>query len=254
MRVFALSDVHVDYGANAQWIADLSREAFRDDILILAGDVSDDIRLLGQCLSSLAGRFRKLLFVPGNHDLWVARHDPGLTSLDKFDRVLRVAAECGAETAPHVEDGLAIVPLFSWYDYSFGVPGEALRGAWADYFACRWPDGMGATEVTAHFLARNPPRPLVAADATIITFSHFLPRGDLLPVRVLPNGVDLHPVLGTCRLDAQLRAIGAAIHAYGHSHVDRRLEIGGITYVNSALGYPRETGYASRTLRCLYEG
>jgi predicted phosphodiesterase len=40
MRLFALSDVHVDYEANAEWIRGISASDCRDDVLILAGDVA----------------------------------------------------------------------------------------------------------------------------------------------------------------------------------------------------------------------
>jgi len=75
MRVFAVSDIHVDYSANAKWIANLSVAEYQDDVLILAGDVSDIRRLLDWCLTTLAKRFKKVLFVPGNHELWVTRED-----------------------------------------------------------------------------------------------------------------------------------------------------------------------------------
>lgn len=254
MRIFAISDVHVDFPVNAKWIDDLSRHDFQEDMLILAGDVSDDLRLVHQCLSSLSKRFRKVFFVPGNHDLWVARFDSALTSLDKFEHVLRVADESGVSTRRHDEPGFSIVPLLSWYDYSFGEPSDALRAAWMDFVACRWPDGMDVREVTTHFLARNSGCVSRGQQrGMVITFSHFLPRGDLLPARMLPNGIDLHPVLGTDRLDAQVRALEASIHVYGHSHVNRDLSIDGVTYINNALGYPRETGFTSKMLRCVYE-
>jgi hypothetical protein len=34
MRVFALSDIHVDYDVNAKWVADLSIAEYQDDALI----------------------------------------------------------------------------------------------------------------------------------------------------------------------------------------------------------------------------
>lgn len=41
MRVFTLSDIHIEYMVNKQWVADLSAIDYRDDVLILAGDISD---------------------------------------------------------------------------------------------------------------------------------------------------------------------------------------------------------------------
>ena len=41
MRVFALSDLHADFPPNLSWIHSLSSDEYRNDFLILAGDVSD---------------------------------------------------------------------------------------------------------------------------------------------------------------------------------------------------------------------
>ena len=57
MRVFALSDIHIDYNENANWIANLSPTEYQDDVLILAGDVTDRPGLLGWCLSTLVEAF-----------------------------------------------------------------------------------------------------------------------------------------------------------------------------------------------------
>lgn len=253
MKVFAISDVHVDHEANAEWVEALSAHEFQDDILVLAGDVSDDLRLLRQCLTALSRRFRKVLFVPGNHDLWVLRGHPGLDSLDKFDLVCRAAHESGASMAQHDEEGLSIIPLLSWYDFSFGRPCRDLREAWTDFIACRWPPGMDEKAITAAFLARNPPPVSAKREGPVITFSHFMPRADLLPADLRYKGMDLRPVLGTGQLDIQLRSLGADLHVYGHSHVNRHMEIDGVTYVNNAIGYPRETAIARRELRCIHE-
>ena len=43
MRVFALSDIHIDYHENEQWLSRLSSMDYQEDILILAGDVTDNL-------------------------------------------------------------------------------------------------------------------------------------------------------------------------------------------------------------------
>ena len=43
MRVFAVSDIHVDYAENLDWILSLDAREFSEDVLILAGDVTDKI-------------------------------------------------------------------------------------------------------------------------------------------------------------------------------------------------------------------
>ena len=51
----------------------LSPNAYADDALIVAGDVSDDLAVLRATLEELVARFAHVLFVPGNHDLWTRR-------------------------------------------------------------------------------------------------------------------------------------------------------------------------------------
>ncbi|HEU4888432.1 MAG TPA: metallophosphoesterase [Thermoanaerobaculia bacterium] len=250
MRVFALSDIHVDYDENARWLAALSLADYRDDVLILAGDVTDVLPLLEWCLTELARRFRQVLFVPGNHDIWVVRDGSAKTSLQKFEEVRRVAEARGVSTKPFRARGVSIIPLFGWYDYSFGEPSAELRSAWMDYRACRWPGGYTEKEITAHFTAMNDTDISIDGD-TVITFSHFLPRIDVMPSFIPPAHRYLYPVLGSTLLDGQLRKLQASMHVYGHSHVNRRVTIDGVTYINNAFGNPNETRIAAKQLVCI---
>lgn len=252
MRVFAVSDIHVDYEVNARWIENLSITEYQNDVLILAGDVSDSLSLLERCFNTLARRFMKVLFVPGNHDLWVIRAEPSLTSLQKLATVRTLAQNCGVSMSTFQRNHLTIVPLMSWYDYSFGLPTDELMQMWMDYRACRWPEGFGVEEITTHFLEMNTCERR-AAHETIISFSHFLPRIEVMPVYIPARARALYPVLGTRRLDQQIRQLGSAIHVYGHSHVNRKVTIDGVLYVNNAFAYPQETRIAAKTLLCIYE-
>jgi predicted phosphodiesterase len=252
MRVFALSDIHVDYDVNAKWVADLSSVDFREDILVLAGDVTDSLSLLDWCLTTLAKRFRKVLFVPGNHDLWVVRDERGKNSLQKFQEVAAVVESSGGSMQLFSDRGVSIVPLFGWYDYSFGQPSEELKSIWMDYHACRWPAGFQEQDVAAHFAASNRIHENLGGDK-VITFSHFLPRIDLMPQYIPSSKRLLYPILGSNMLERQLRLVNPSIHVYGHSHVNRNVEIDGVFYVNNAFGYPSETRIASKRLLCIHE-
>ncbi len=255
MRVHAVSDLHVDYDVNARWVDDVSLSDFTHDVLILAGDVSDSLDRLERCFTALARRFRQVLFMPGNHDLWVRGEPVGMDSLQKLAAVQAVARRCEVAMQPVQLGALSIVPLWSWYDFSFGEPGPELRMAWMDFRACRWPGGMDTRAVADHFLQRNealiskPP----PARQTIISFSHFLPRIDVMPDRIPESKRFLYPILGSARLDAQVRRLGATLHVYGHSHVNRRVTLDGVTYVNNAFAYPNETRIAAKALVCVHE-
>lgn len=252
MRIFAVSDVHIDFAVNKQWVAGLSAVDYRDDVLILAGDVSDSIRLLDWCLGTLATRFAKVLYVPGNHEMWVHRHQYPGTSLDKFQQIVHIIENCGASMQAFHRNHLSIVPLLGWYDYSFGEPTLELLAAWMDYRACRWPDHFSVREVAEYFLEFNN-AVLGVANETIISFSHFLPRIDLMPKYIPGEKRVIYPVLGSTALEAQIRRLRPAIHVYGHSHVNRNLTLDDVLYVNNAFGYPQETAITAKQLRCIYE-
>jgi predicted phosphodiesterase len=253
MRVFALSDIHVDFEANARWVENLSKADYRDDVLILAGDVTDVLSLFEWCIGQLASRFRKVLFVPGNHDLWVVRERKTRHCLDKLEDLSRVVDAAGASMRPYRERGVQIVPVFGWYDYSFGEPDEELKSIWMDFHACRWPDRLQLREVAAYFDSLNDEHRVHPTADTTITFSHFLPRIDLMPRMIPLSKRVLYPVLGTTRLERRLRQLGSNLHVYGHSHVNRSKRIDGVSYVNNAFGYPSEDWMTSRRLVCIHE-
>jgi len=251
LRLFALSDIHVDYPVNAQWIADLSRYDFTEDAIILAGDVSHEKSRVETTLDNLCTRFAHVLFIPGNHDIWITKQET-MSSIEKYAEVCQLAREIGAHTTPLKLGDLSIVPLHSWYDYSFGQPCERIKEAWTDFVACQWPDAMDNTQITDYFLKMNVPN-LSISNKEVITFSHFLPRIDVMPSFIPKAKQFLYPVLGTAKLDKHVRQLKPSMHVYGHSHVNRHIDIDGITYINNAFAYPGETRIAAKKLRCIRE-
>ncbi|GAB2569374.1 metallophosphoesterase [Dyella jejuensis] len=253
MRLFAISDLHLDYGPNLEWLERLPLHEYNDDVLILAGDLSDRLALLEAGFKAVAQRFSVVLYVPGNHDLWVTRE--GMRdSFEKWQAVCDAATGYGIRMDVYRHHDLAIVPLLGWYDYSFGIASDWLKGAWADYRACRWPAGYDEVSITRFFTERNPDAstPALQGAQQIITFSHFLPRIDLMPARIPERHRRVYPVLGTSTLEHQLRTLRSRMHVYGHSHVNRRVTLDGVTYVNNAFGYPSEAHFAARELLQVY--
>jgi len=251
MRVFVVSDIHVDYSENKQWLLDISYEDYVDDILIVAGDITDDLQLLNHCFHELSKKFLKVLFVPGNHELWVSR-DTASHSLEKYEQVCDIAADNDIGTQPYHIGLLSIVPLLGWYDFSFAPLTEQLNKTWMDFRACVWPDNLQPLGVTKYFIEKNK-QYLQTTNQTLISFSHFLPRIDLMPIYISQAYRYIYPALGSVLLEQQIRMLKPDIHVYGHSHVNRRVTLEGIKYINNAFGYPSENGISIKNLLCIYE-
>ena len=269
MRVFALSDIHVDYQANMAWLQALSPMHYRDDVLILAGDVSDNLDKLRAALTQVRATFAEVFFVPGNHELWVRRGESA-DSMAKFWHILELCAALGVRTSPAQvgtgpeTQGVWIVPLFSWYvqpeegEGSLFVEkaGEDLTlEIWADNYLTKWPSLAPSRTVAEAFLRLNEPHLARQYDTPVISFSHFVPRLELIfrtqeehtaAGRALQ---DAHPrfnfsrVAGCTGLEAQVRRLGSQIHVYGHQHRNRHRMIDGVLYISHCLGYPHERAH-----------
>jgi Icc-related predicted phosphoesterase len=281
--VYAVSDLHVDFPANMRWVESIPTGAYTQDTLVVAGDVSDNLHRLGHALAMLRERFARVFFVPGNHELWCRRGYPD-DSLEKFDQVLSLCKALDVTTTPtrlssaHNDDAIWVVPLHSWYvmpeegDDGLYIekPGEdpELTG-WADLHFFRWPESRSHVRPADLFLDLNERHLDQSVDAPVLSFSHFLPRTELLRhsaeerERLGANPVDPHPefnfsrVAGCRRIENQLRRIGSRIHVYGHQHRNRWREIDGVLYVSNCLGYPgerREAGGAARRLLQVWGG
>ena len=251
MNVYAVSDLHVDYPENRQWVANLAGAGYDDDVLIVAGDVSDQTGLLEETLSMLKSGFKHVCFVPGNHDLWTC--DDYDCSLQKFEAVLKLCQTLGVETGVLHLDTLSIIALHSWYDFSFGKPDRYLRRAWRDFRACQWPVPLQDEAVlTDYFLAMNEEHLQISND-TVISFSHFLPHLDVMPAQIPEHRRRVYPVLGSNKLGDQLQTLKPDIHVYGHSHVNTDVELQNIRFINNAFAYPAEHRIARKQLHRVYQ-
>ncbi|MEP7243753.1 MAG: metallophosphoesterase family protein [Gammaproteobacteria bacterium] len=268
MRVFAISDVHTDFRENMQRVAALSAQAYRDDALILAGDVSHDLTLLRKTLALFLHRFRHVFFVPGNHELWI-RQGEHEHSVQKFYDILRLCESLGVHTSPQCigrePQRVCVVPLFSWYTrpeegtdslFRDRVVAESAVSLWTDDYLVKWPTpvkgpgGAGGFSPTRFFLDMNAARVSAAHDADIVSFSHFLPRAELMfaspgePTRPPPDRhekqFNFSRVAGSTLIEEQIRRLGSQVHVYGHQHRNRCRYYEGIWYVSNCLGYREE--------------
>ena len=105
-RVFSVSDVHCDHGANMDWVNGLSSFDYQRDVLIIAGNIGESLRAARVGLERLRGKFRRVFFVPGNRDLWIHpktetsnEPDDQPDSIAKFNTLLELCDELDAGTS-----------------------------------------------------------------------------------------------------------------------------------------------------------
>ena len=101
-----------------------------DDWLIVAGDTGDTLAQLELVLDVVTARFAKVIWTPGNHDLWTPRQWPDTRRGEAHYR--RLVEACRARGVSTPEDPflvwpgpapVAIAACFTLYDYSFAPAG-----------------------------------------------------------------------------------------------------------------------------------
>ena len=132
--LWAISDLHTGHTGNKP-VTESLYPSTPDDWLIVAGDVAertDDIRW---SLDLLRRRFAKVIWVPGNHELWTTGKDPTqVFGRARYDYLVNMCDEMGVFTPEHpfpvwTEQGgpATIVPMFLLYDYTFLPAGATTK-------------------------------------------------------------------------------------------------------------------------------
>eukprot|EP00775_Hariotina_reticulata_P005609 gene5609-5847_t len=80
----------------------INSSSFKADVLIVAGDVGDTAAAVSTTFKLLAARFHRVVWVPGNHELWL-RPDTGEERLyaDSFAKLMALRQVC---SSPDVVD------------------------------------------------------------------------------------------------------------------------------------------------------
>jgi 3',5'-cyclic AMP phosphodiesterase CpdA len=72
--LFAISDLHLGHAANREAL--MALPPLPDDWLIVAGDVGETLPLVEFAWRVLVPRFARIIWTPGNHDLWTLPQRP----------------------------------------------------------------------------------------------------------------------------------------------------------------------------------
>lgn len=252
MRLYALGDLHLRYDVTRQTLKDLRPHP--SDWLILAGDVGETEEHLRFALGILTQRFARLLWVPGNHDLWTIPTRPGdLRGEEKYERLVEICRGFGVLTPedPYVtwpgEERCILAPLFLLYDYTFRPDDIAVERAveWAaeENLLCSdevllHPDPYPSKPDWCHARVRlTEPRLAEAAGrGPLVIINHFPLRQDLA---VLPRIPRFSIWCGTRATEDWHRRYRAEIVVYGHLHIRATHWRDGVRFEEVSLGYPQ---------------
>ena len=254
--LFAISDVHVAYAENRDHVESLRPDS-AEDWLIVAGDVAERFTDVARALHTLRSRFEKVIWVPGNHELWTPKTDPVQSrGEERYRQLVEVCRRLDVLTPedPYpVWEGeggpVLIAPLFLLYDYSFHPPGTTTKEAGLAY---AYETGVVcADEVLLHpdpYLTREE----WCAARVEETEKRLEQRPDGLPT-ILVNHFPLtreptrklrYPEFaqwcGTERTADWHRRFDAKAVVYGHLHIPRTTWEDGVRFEEVSVGYPRE--------------
>jgi hypothetical protein len=255
-RLTAISDLHVAMPENRR-IVEALRPGHPDDWLIVAGDVGEMAADIAWALDLLSRRFAKVIWAPGNHELWTAPKDPvTLRGDERYRHLVAICRDLGVLTPEdpypvwNGQGGPAVVaPLFLLYDYSFLPNGaetseRGLEMAYESGIVCTdefvlHPDPYPSRAAWCEARLKITEARLAACDPALPTVlvNHF-------PMVRHPTLVLRHPEFalwcGTDQTaDWHLRFRATAM-VYGHLHIPRTTWQDGVRFEEVSLGYPRE--------------
>lgn len=258
MKLWAISDLHVGYAENRKAVEALA--AHPDDWLIIAGDTGETPAHLEFVLKMLSSRFARLIWAPGNHDLWTPMSLPSeKRGVAHYERLVSLCRRRGVLTPeddyvrwPGDGPTRIIAPTFVLFDYSFRPDSVTREGAvaWAAESGVRSADEdllapdpyvtrdawcAARVAVTEARLDRLPP------DSRTILVNHFPLRRDLA---VLPRIPRFSIWCGTAKTDQWHRRYRVDVAVYGHLHLRSATTIDGTRFEEVSFGYPKQWNQA----------
>ncbi|MEA2664407.1 MAG: hypothetical protein QOI11_1351 [Candidatus Eremiobacteraeota bacterium] len=254
MKLWAISDLHVHFPPNRAALARVP--AHPQDWLALGGDIGETEEHLRATLDALAPKFAKLLWVPGNHELWTRPRREGVRGVRKYERLVAICREYGVLTPedPYPrwpgEGSFRIAPLFVLYDYSFRPASVPLDRAvaWAAEAGLQCMDEVllepepyasipAWCEARVRYTEARLAEAVEADDARLVLINHFPMRAQDVHLSRIPR---FSIWCGTHATADWHRRFRAHVVVTGHLHVRDTSYADGCRFEEVSLGYPRQ--------------
>jgi hypothetical protein len=254
MELFAISDLHLGFEANRSALTQLRPRP--GAALILAGDIGETVEHLTYAFDVLQPRFERLVWCPGNHELWSVGSAP-LRGEAKYEQLVRLCQSRGVLTPEDAypvwqlgAERLLIVPLFLLYDYSFRPDHIAPEAAvaWAAEAGLRCadeellhPDPHPSRAALCAARCELSARRIAAARAETglrcVLVNHFPLKQQLARLPAIPR---FQVWCGTRRTEDWHTRFDAAVAVSGHLHIRSSRQLDGCRFEEVSLGYPRQ--------------
>ncbi|GHH84869.1 metallophosphoesterase [Streptomyces sulfonofaciens] len=252
----AISDLHVVHPENRRIVEELRPVSDRD-WLIVAGDVGEMSQDIAWALETLSRNFARVIWAPGNHELWTPRDDPlELRGLARYEHLVALCRSLGVVTPedPYpVWEGpggpVVVAPLFVLYDYTFRTDPshtrrQALEQAYENGVVCTdefllHPDPYPSRQAWCAARLEQTEARLAAqgSDLPLVLVNHF-------PLTREPTDILHYPDFalwcGSERTADWLTRFPVEAVVYGHLHIPRTTWYRGIRCEEVSVGYPRE--------------
>lgn len=253
MKLHALSDLHLGYAENRAALA--ATPSHPGDWLALVGDLGESLDHLRFAFETLGPRFDRLIWVPGNHELWTLPNNPDQTRGEtRYRKLVTFCRDFGVLTPEdpfevvEIEgEQVCIAPLFLLYDYSFRPDTVAYEDAvaWAADEDIFCTDEVllhtdPYADVAAWCAARcdlTEARLAAATDLPLVLLNHFPLRQDLIALPRIPR---FSIWCGSRRTEDWHLRFGAKVVVSGHLHMPATTYRDGVRFEEVSWGYPRQ--------------
>lgn len=264
------SDMHLDklmaHRMTVQQMADYflpEDEKDKDSVMVLAGDISSSPTQLLAFLGIASERFKKVVFVPGNHEYYghvMGVWDHEMTKIIREHLGHKVYAAIQYPRLFQIDD-VSFIAGTLWADAGFTDRDKEQVGTWTDFtwiqldYDKHWtPDLMRTHHLD---LKQRMSKQLKFNDyaegmqpRAKVVVSHHLPSRELVSERFLmPNGNDGSNgmFVGACDDLLQNEYTRPDVWIFGHTHDSKDQEVHGVRCVCNPMGYQQEWGTPENT-------
>lgn len=245
MKIDIVSDLHVDYWTEYPYIWDANKNA---DNLIIAGDIADNLLLVGNELKNACCIYRYVLYVDGNHESTHCCHDLNNANeyISRYMKDYKNFINLSYEDFVCPDTNWVIVGRSGWWDFKICEPEISVSKSIAKFDTC-WNKEVDTETIVSNIIkkAHEDVRYLESKtseynDRNICVVLHTVPLKELVS-DTYPSDLDLSGHYGNSEMKHVISKKNVKCCVYGHNHdAKKMIKINDKTFINNARGRPND--------------